>query len=296
MTEKMTETDVLKAMNGLPEEWLEKCYDTRLASVTGGTEEKNGTGAKPVRFRNFGKNAVKWAVAATLALLLCGGGVAYAEKQGLFKFETRNPEVHGANFFLTVEVDEISSEELTGEIREVEEELQEYMGRNDYNQEYPSCLKKYLSKEKARAYIGYEGMKETTVDGWFQEAYVRIFGDKEGKLAEVELDLQYTDGKITITETAEVYTENSWKTTHGTGVRMDDWQNWGVSYRNEEYVTKKGKEVSIVYEERKNETIGNRFMCATLVDGAVYYKLSILYYPQDLERAKEIMYEWCEQF
>ena len=39
MTEKMKETDVLKAMNDLPEEWIESCYEGTVTKVA---EENTG--------------------------------------------------------------------------------------------------------------------------------------------------------------------------------------------------------------------------------------------------------------
>ena len=122
-------------------------------------------------------------------------------------------------------------------------------------------------------------------------------GDKEGNLAEITLYAQYTDGKISMSEKASVYTENSWRNTHGTGIMMSEELAAGeVGFHNEEFVTKNGKEVSVVYEIREDEKDGNRFMIAALVDGAVYYELTIIFDSNDLERAKEIMIQWCEQF
>ena len=37
-------------------------------------------------------------------------------------------------------------------------------------------------------------------------------------------------------------------------------------------------------------------MVGAVVDGAVYYELSLMYYPEDFERAKELLIQWCEQF
>ena len=67
-------------------------------------------------------------------------------------------------------------------------------------------------------------------------------------------------------------------------------------YRSEEYTTASGKTAVFVYEEYEKDTSGNRWLVGAVVDGPVYYELSILYYPQDLERAEELMREWCEQF
>ena len=299
MTEKMKETDVLKAMNDLPEEWLEKCYETRLASVTEETEEKNGTGAKTVRFGNFGKTAVKWAVAAAAAILLCGGGVAYAAKLGVLQF-TKSEDKDSHGFSLMTETERISKDELTGEIQEVEDFLKDYMAEEDYSQEFPSWLKRFETVEEAREYIGYADMKETKVPGTVEEVNVRVIGDTEGNLGEVSLFVRAEEGDISINETSAVFTEESPISIQGTGIRHSKDYLEGVrmapDYRSEEYTTASGKTAVFVYEEYEEGVGGNRWLVGAVVDGAVYYELSLMYYPQDLERAEELLIQWCEQF
>ena len=230
MTKKMTETDVLKAMNGFPEEWLESCCETKGASVTGETMEKSGTDIRTMR---FGKNAVKWAVAATLALLLCGGGVDYVAKLGILQF-SKVDDKENYGFSLHTETARISAEELTGPIREVEGFLRDYMAEED---------------------------------------------------------------EIYINETVAVFTQESPISLQGTGIRhskefLEEVQSES-DYRSKEYITASGKTAVFVYEEKVD---GNLWLMGALVDGAVYYELSILYYSQDLERAEEILIQWCEQF
>ena len=203
-------TKILKAMNEMPEEWLENCYEETVALRTEKkaeimmAEETGEKVTKNVGFGRTGKTAVKWAVAAMLALLLCGGGVAYATKQGVFKFEIRNQEIHGKNFFLTVESEKISLEELTGDVSEMERLLREYMAEEGYNQIYPTLLKTCRTTEEARKYVGYAGFKETKVEGYLNAAYVFAMGDKEGNLAEITLYADYMDGKISMSEKARV--------------------------------------------------------------------------------------------
>ena len=299
MTEKMKETDVLKAMNDLPEEWLEKCYETRLASVTEETEEKNGTGAKTVRFGNFGKTAVKWAVAAMAALLLCGGGMAYAAKLGILQF-TKSEDKANHGFSLAVETERISAEELTGDIHEVEGFLRDYMAEEDYRQKYPSWLKQFETVEEARDYIGYAGMKETKVPGTVEEVNVRVIGDTEGNLGEVSLFVRADAGDISINETSAVFTEESPISIQGTGIRHSkdffEVVKLAPDYQSEEYTTASGKTAVFVNEVYEEGVSGNRWMVGAIVDGAMYYELSIQYYPKDFERAKEILVQWCEQF
>lgn len=299
MTEKMKETDVLKAMNDLPEEWLEKCYETRLASVTEETEEKNGTGAKPMRFGNFGKTAVKWAVAATAAILLCGGGVAYAAKLGVLQF-TKSEDKGNSGFSLMTETERIAAEELTGQIQEVEGFLRDYMAEEDYSQTYPSWLKRFETVEEARAYIGYAGMKETKVPGTVEEVNVRVIGDAEGNLGEVSLFVRAEEGDISINETAAVFTEESPISVQGTSIRYSkdyfEVVQTAPDYRSKEYVTASGKTAVFVYEEYEEDAGGNRWLVGAVVDGAVYYELSLMYYPEDLKRAEELLVQWCEQF
>lgn len=314
MTEKMTNRkeriqesavtrdDVLKAMNELPEEWIENCYEgtetlrTEKTAETVIAEGNNKKVAKNVRFGSFGKTAVKWAVAATAALLLCGGGVAYAAKLGILQF-TKSEDKENPGFTLKVETERIKAEELTGEIQEVEGFLRDYMAEEDYSQEFPSWIKRFETVEEARDYIGYAGMKETKVPGTIEEVNVRVFGDTEGKLGMVSLDVRAEENDIFINEGAVVFTQESPITSYGTGIRYSkdffERVESAPDYRSEEYTTASGKTAVLVYEE-KNE--GNLWLVGAVVDGAVYYELSLIYYPKDLERAEEIMYEWCEQF
>lgn len=293
MTKKMNETDLLEAMNELPEEWIEGCYEANGMKEMEGNNEKD---TKNVCFGRCSKNAMKWAVAATLAVLLCGGGVAYAAKLGVLQFtKIEDKTKHG--YSLMGETERIKVEELTGDIQEVEGFLREYMAEEDYSQIYPSWLKRFETVEEARAYIGYEGMKETKVPGTVEEVNVRVIGDTEGNLGEVSLFVRVEEGDISMNETSAVFTEESPISLHGTGIRYSEEflekVDYKPEYRSEEYTTASGKTAVLVYEER---VAGNRFLVGAVVDGAMYYELSILYYPQDFERAKEIMMQWCEQF
>lgn len=296
MTKKRKETDVLKAMNNLPEEWIESCYEGTITRVA---EENNGKNTRTVRFGNFGKTAVKWAVAATVALLLCGGGVAYAAKLGVLQFtKSKDEDSHG--FSLMTETERIAAEELTGDIHEVEGFLRDYMAEEDYSQTYPSWLKRFDTVEEARSYIGYAGMKETKVPGAIEEVNVRVIGDTEGNLGEVSLFVRAEEGDISINETAAVFTEESPISSFGTGIRhSEDFFEVVQSkpdYRSKEYVTASGKTAVFVYEEYEEGVAGNRWLVGAVVDGVMYYELSLMYYPKDLERAKEILVQWCEQF
>ncbi len=296
MTEKMKETDVLKAMNEMPEEWLEKCYEGTVASVM---EESNGNNAKTVGFGSFGKKAMKWAVAATAALLLCGGGVAYAAKLGILQF-SKSEDKTNFGFSLTTETERIAKEELTGQIREVEGFLRDYMAQEDYRQTYPSWIKKFETVEEARDYIGYAGMKKTVVPGTVEEVNVRVIGDTEGNLGEVSLFVRAEEGDISINETSAVFTEESPISIQGTGIRhgKDFFEAVDLKpdYRSKEYVTASGKTAVFVYEEYEEGAGGNRWMVGAVTDGAVYYELSLMYYPEDMERAEELLIQWCEQF
>lgn len=303
-TEKLQEnalsgSKLLKVMNGLPEEWLENCYEVKLVSVTEKTEKKRGADTKSVRFGSFSKTAVKWTVAATAALLLCGGGVAYAAKLGVLQF-TKSEGKENPGFSLTTETERISAEELNGDIHEVEGFLRDYMAEEDYSQTYPSWLKQFETVEEAREYIGYAGMKATKVPGTVEEVNVRVIGDTEGNLGEVSLFVCAEEGDISINETSAVFTEESPISIQGTGIRHSKDYLEGVrmapDYRSEEYTTASGKTAVFVYEEYEEGVGGNRWLVGAVVDGAVYYELSLMYYPQDLERAEELLIQWCEQF
>ncbi len=293
MTKKMSETDVLKAMNELPEEWIENCYKATGVLVTEGNERED---TKTVHLGKFGKTAVKWAVAATAALFLCGGGVAYAAKLGILQF-TKSEDKTNPGFSLTTETERITAGELTGDIHEVEDFLRDYMAEEDYSQTYPSWLKQFETVEEARAYIGYAGMKATEIPGTVEEVNVRVIGDSEGNLGEVSLFVRAEEGDISINETSAVFTEESPISQHGTGIRHSEeffeMVDYKPEYRSEEYITASGKNVVFVYEEGVD---GNIWLVGAVVDGAMYYELSILYYPEDVERAKEILVQWCEQF
>ncbi len=297
MREKgLTGKDVLKAMNDFPEEWIESCYEGTITKVA---EENNGKNTRTVRFGSFSKTAVKWAVAATAAILLCGGGVAYAAKLGVLQFtKSEDKDRHG--FSLMTETERISKDELTGEIQEVEGFLRNYMAEEDYSQEFPSWLKQFETVEEARSYIGYADMKETKVPGTVEEVNVRVIGDAEGNLGEVSLFVRAEEGDISINETAAVFTEESPISVQGTGIRYSkdyfEVVQTAPDYRSKEYVTASGKTAVFVYEEYEEGAGGNRWLVGAVVDGAVYYELSLMYYPEDLKRAEELLVQWCEQF
>ncbi len=293
MTKKSKETDVLIRMNEMPEAWIESCYEAAEAKEM---EESNEKDAKNIWFGGFGRSAAKWAVAAAVAVFLCGGGIAYAAKLGVLQFtKIEDKSKHG--YSLTVETERIRAEELTGEIHEVKGFLKEYMAQENYSQSYPSWLKQFETVEEARAYIGYAGMKETLVPGTVEEVNVRVIGDTDGNLGEVSLFVHSMEGDISLNETAAVFTEECPLVLHGTGILYaeDFVENvdYIPEYRSEEYITAGGNTAVLIYEERAD---GNRSLVGTIADGAMYYELSVLYYPKDFERAKEIVFQWCEQF
>lgn len=290
MTKKRIGTDLLRGLNDIQEEWIEKCYEENEGAPEGNTCEKK------VRVSLFRKATVKWATAAMVVLLLCGGGVAYAAKLGILQF-TKSEDKVNPGFSLTAKTERITAEELTGDIQEVEGFLRDYMAEEEYRQTYPSWLKQFETVEEARAYIGYEGMKETNVPGTIEEVNVRVIGDTEGNLGEVSLFVRAEEGDIYINETSAVFTEESPISLHGTGIRHSRDYLEGVrmapDYRSEEYITASGKTAVFVYEEKVS---GNRWLVGAVVDGAMYYELSIYYYPKDFKRAKELLIQWCEQF
>ncbi len=289
MTKKRDEISVLKAINELPEEWLEACYAEKTSEATEPKDMK----------AHWGRAAVKWAVAAMAALLLCGGGMAYAAKLGILQF-TKSEDKANHGFSLAVETERISAEELTGDIHEVEGFLRDYMAEEDYRQKYPSWLKQFETVEEARDYIGYAGMKETKVPGTVEEVNVRVIGDTEGNLGEVSLFVRAEEGNISINETSAVFTEESPILIQGIGIRHSkdylDVVQLAPDYRSEEYTTASGKSAVFVYEEYEEGAGGNRWLVGAVVDGAMYYELSVWYYPKDFERAKELLIQWCEQF
>lgn len=289
MTKKRDEISVLKVINELPEEWLEACYAEKTSEATEPKETK----------AHLGRAAVKWAVAAMAALLLCGGGVAYAAKLGILQF-SKSEDKASPGFSLTTETERISSDELTGDIHEVEGFLRDYMAEKDYSQTYPSWLKQFETVEEARAYIGYAGMKETKVPGRGEEVNVRVIGDTEGNLGEVSLFVRAEEGDISINEISAVFTEESPISIQGTGIRhgKDFFEAVDLKpdYRSKEYVTASGKTAVFVYEEYEEGAGGKLWLLGALVDGAVYYEMSLWYYPKDMERAEELLIQWCEQF
>ncbi len=317
-------SNLLKAMSELPEEWIENCYEARLASAP---EEGNGKDTKTAYFGKFGKNTVKWVVAATVAILLCGGVcvtkwgwnqvqaskknefLAYTETLGIYEpgeypFNTgkgrnvKGEETNDVYFYLLAKAERITAEELTGKIHEVKEFLTERLAEEDYSNraDYPTWSKPFKTVTEAKEYIGYAGLKETKTLGSLEWVNVHVTGDRKGNLAEVVLSAAYKDGDIQMVESAEVFTEESFSAIHNVRVDMTDVYGWGVSFRKEEYTNANGKTAVIVYEERENEKKENRALHGVITDEAVCYELILLYYPQDFERAKELMMQWCEQF
>lgn len=290
MTKKMNETDLLRGLNDIPEEWLEKCYEEKVVATKVHGSEIG------IRGRFIKRATMRWAVVATAVIVLCGCGMAYAAKHGILRFE-KTEDKNTSGFSLKAETERISAEELVGDIHEVEGFLRDYMAEEDYRQKFPSWLKQFETVEAARAYIGYEGMKETKVPGTIEEVNVRVIGDTEGNLGEVSLFVRAEEGDIYINETAAVFTEESPISLHGTGIRHSKDYLEGVrmapDYRSEEYITARGKTAVFVYEEKEG---GNRWLVGAVVDGAMYYELSIYYYPKDFERAKDLLIQWCEQF
>lgn len=283
MTGKMNELDLLKAINEIPEEWIEHCYDK--------TDRKTKT-----KRTFFTKTAIRWVTAATTAIVLCGCGVAYATSLGIFHFDVFDDKTsHG--FSLTVDTGRISADEFTGDIHEVEDFLKDYMAEETYSQTFPSWLKQFETTEQAREYIGYPDMKATKVPGDIKGVYVRVIGDTKGNLGEVSLFVYAEDGELSINETSAVFTEECPISLHGTGIlHLDSFQEetgYLPDYRSEEYTTQSGRTAIFVYED---EAGGTRWLVGALTDGSVYYELSIHCRPQDSEKAKELLIQWCEQF
>lgn len=243
---------------------------------------------KGVRFMS----AVKYAAAAMVVLLLCGSGVAYAGALGIFHFSTSHNGEANSGYRLTVESERISAEELSGGIPEVKTFLLEQKMQEDYEQTYPSWLKEYETADEARAYIGYSGLKETKPLGDTESVHVRVIGDTEGNPGEVSLFITYKQENLVLRESSQIFTETCPFESHVAG---EEWTcEHSATYRNEEYTTKSGKAAVIVFEEF--ESGAKQSLQGFLVDGAVYYQLDILCDYTDFDAAKEILYQWFEQF
>ncbi|MGN1084945.1 MAG: hypothetical protein ACI4QX_08065, partial [Lachnospiraceae bacterium] len=273
---KLTGKDLLTAMNYLEDEWIETEQEKKEAKVMAEHTLKK----KPM-----GRSAMKWAAAVAAAVLLLGGGVAYAASLGVFQFTaSQNEKLPG--YLLQVETERVLAEEFTGGVTEVKSFLLEQMAEENYSQKYPSWIKEYDSVEEARAYIGYAGLRETNVWGTPDEVRVRVIGTTDGELGEVALFKDYKVHKtqeIWMQETASIYTTECPFKYHGGGFETVEETDWKGSYRKEEYTTGSGRNAVLVFEEQEE---GNRYLEGYLVDGAVFYHLMILYEPEDLEAAR----------
>ena len=75
----MTGKELLEAMNYLEDELLEQSVQASYKTkITDGTLVHN-------RKRRFARTALKWGAAAACALILFGGGVAYAARYGIIR-------------------------------------------------------------------------------------------------------------------------------------------------------------------------------------------------------------------
>lgn len=248
--------------------------------------------------------SLRYAITVLIALLFLGGGVVYAQSTGLFRFTTYHgdkvdifPSAYG--YTMTVDSMPISAFELTGEIQNVVKEFQKIVRADE--KEFYNVFHQFKSTADARAYIGYQWLKETHCPGIPHQIGVRVSGTHSDAIDEVSMSSNYlfqcgVGHNFIISEDAVIYTTNSINTYYGMGelYRNDE----GISYETEELTTPAGNKAQIVYETyRDNGSMeaGSSMECC-LVDHSVFYHLFISYPSCDFETAKDILQQWLEQF
>jgi len=275
----MTGKNLLDAMNYLEDELLEQSiqtsYKTQTANVT------------PVhnRKRRFARTALKWGAAAACALLLFGGGAAYAAKYGIIR---TNPGWK-SGYHVEITSRRVTEDEFSEEVRAVKQELLKDIAAAKDAKKAPAFgwIRDFNTVEETVAFIGHDGLKLPKFPGKLEQTGVVVLGNDKADILYTEAFARYSMDRAWATISCRVYTETFSYNTGG-GIKED-----GLQYVDETYITANGKEAFIVIP---TEYAGNHGIQGYLVEDSVIYELWISSYEKDASHIIQLMKDWLDKF
>ena len=296
----ITGKTVLKAMNYLEDELIEDagktCNHPFLCQTSHLKQpEQNSSHTQisepasvPSLKSHFTKAGLKWCAVAAALVLFLGGGVAVAAKYGIFRTEPG----WESGYEVSITSRRVTEDEFSEEVLAVKQELLEDIAASKDREGQPfGWIRDFDSVEAAAAFIGHPQLKTPKTPGELLQTGVVVLGNDKAELLYVEFFARSTlEGfhyPIDMTESAVIYTTTMFPET-GSGIKED-----GLTYKDEAYLTKNGKEAMIVMP---TEYWGNSGMEGYLVDDSVVYTLWLNCGKEDHDRAMQIMKEWLDQF
>lgn len=289
----LTGKDLLTAINYLEEGLVEYAgQDYHPFSSHQSTDSGQKSITEPASVHSpksrFTKTALKWAAVAAALVLLLGGGVAVAAKYGILRTEPG----WESGYEVSITSRRVTEDEFSEEVLAVKQELLEDIAASKDREGLPfGWIQDFDSVEEATAFIGHSQLKTPKTPGELLQTGVVVLGNDKAELLYVKFfarsALEGSRYSIDMTESAVIYTTAMFPETGG-GIKED-----GLTYKDEAYLTKNGKEAMIVMP---TEYWGNSGMEGYLVDDSVVYTLWLNCGEEDHDRAMQIMKEWLDQF
>lgn len=285
--------DLLAAMNYLDEELVE-------------LQPKSAKKAQKLFWRERPAGTVlKWAAAA-FALCFIGGSVAFAASRLSVSILDEKDSNGNNRYKLEYVADQVSEEELTGEVQQVKAQFMEDAANGIFPAEdnIPRGFVKgdFATEQEVIDYIGYAGLRETmlNVGELWIKPIVAVFGDRDGNLTHVAYHFARKIKTEKEIEHFEVYQEAEIHTTkysHDFMGYIDSVHN-SDAFQKYEYVTKSGNNALILVLNNADQ-IGQTLVEGYVIEGAVVYSIRIshnFWTEKDTTTVESLMKQWLEQF
>ena len=242
------------------------------------------------------KRIVVLAAAAILVVLICcaASGVFGTWIIDFFKVSKEPGGSYEAGYDLGAAVKKIPVRELKGEISELSEIIrQQYKDYDPVSSWSPGHVEKaFSSGEEAIAYIGYDALKLADPGMKEQEVTVSAYGDEDGRISSVTLEVNYSDYALDQPRAqsfTQIYTEN-YEEEIMTGARTTE----DLEFTESWYTTVNGSQCQII--EATPLESGFIMKDGYIVEDGILYNLHIAYKEKDTEKAQEMMRKWADQF
>ncbi|MCC8121760.1 MAG: hypothetical protein LIO42_07250 [Oscillospiraceae bacterium] len=238
------------------------------------------------------RGRLKWPViAACIGLLILGAVSAMAAGGFGTRLISSFTGKQESGYSLSIELERISTDELTGDILEVQDIIKkQYEEFEVFSSSAPSQWgTRFETREEALTYIGLDGLKTLDWELEEQGTALSVCGNQEGQITSLTLETDYVEEQIRLYFFSDVYTENETGEL-STGVAAAE----SVTFQESFYTTESGKQCHII----KGSAMESGYLCMDgyLVDGGILYTLHIAYLSADASRAEELMNQWADQF
>lgn len=197
-----------------------------------------------------------------------------------------------SGYDLAADVEKFPVSALTGDIREVGEEIaRQFQNYDPLSSWYPGTLRRthFPSAAEARAYIGLDALRGLDWDLEETRTILSVTGNSQGQLLRVGLETDYEVEGVRLQAFADIITEHD-ESAVVTGTRTTE----DVAFSESLRATAGGRRYQVITDT--GLASGYYGMDGYLVEDGVLYSLHLAYVKEDEALAESLLCQWAELF